>query len=105
LRKCGSHVAGNGLIGDRERDASSRENSPRAYSPLLPASFASRFAIQALKKFCGRCALKRLPTLKEKSMRKSVIRLVLMTMLIAGVSSVCRATGPLPPMIPPTAAK
>ena len=33
-------------------------------------------------------------------MRKNVIRLVLMTMLIAGVSSVCRATGPLPPMIP-----
>src|SRR5438270_321091 len=25
LRKCGSHVAGNGLIGDKERDASSRE--------------------------------------------------------------------------------
>jgi hypothetical protein len=39
-------------------------------------------------------------------MRKSLIRLVLMTMLIAGISSgVCRANGPLPPMIPPTAAK
>ena len=38
LGKCGSHAAGNGLIGDRERDVSSRENSPRACSPLLPVS-------------------------------------------------------------------
>jgi hypothetical protein len=39
-------------------------------------------------------------------MRKSLIRLVLLAMLIAGISpGMCRASGPLPPMIPPTAAK
>ena len=37
-------------------------------------------------------------------MRKSAIRLVLMTMLIIGVNSAtCKAQGPLPPIIPPTA--
>jgi hypothetical protein len=39
-------------------------------------------------------------------MRKSVIRLVLMSMLIIGVNSAtCKAMGPLPPQFPPMAVK
>jgi hypothetical protein len=38
------------LFGDRERDASPRENSPRACSPPLPAKVAkNEFAVQALE--------------------------------------------------------
>jgi len=35
------------LIGDRERDASSRENFPRACSLLLPASLQIDFVFKA----------------------------------------------------------
>jgi len=35
LGKCGPHVAGNGLIGDRERDASRRENFSRRLFPAI----------------------------------------------------------------------
>jgi len=39
-------------------------------------------------------------------MRKSLIRLVLVTMLIIGVNSAtCKAQGPTPPQFPPMAAK
>jgi len=37
------------LIGDRERDASSRENFPRACSLLLPASLQIDFVVKALQ--------------------------------------------------------
>jgi hypothetical protein len=39
-------------------------------------------------------------------MRKSVIRLVLVTMLIIGVNSAtCKAQGPIPPQLPPMGVK
>jgi hypothetical protein len=42
----------------------------------------------------------------EKVMRKSVIRLVLMSLLIIGVNSAtCKAQGPFPPQFPPMAVK
>jgi hypothetical protein len=42
----------------------------------------------------------------EKVMRKSAIRLVLVTMLIIGVNSAtCKAQGPFPPQFPPIASK
>ena len=54
-KKCGSHVTGNGLIGDRERDASSRENSPRDL-PAAASKFTNEFCSEALNKFASLCA-------------------------------------------------
>jgi hypothetical protein len=44
-------------FGDRERDASSRENSPRLFPLLLPAKLQVDLQVQALNKIYGRCAL------------------------------------------------
>jgi len=48
--KCGSHAAGNGLIGDRERDASRSENfSRRLFPDAAGQGYPNEFAVQALK--------------------------------------------------------
>jgi hypothetical protein len=92
------------LIDDRERDASSRENFPRACSLLLPASLQIDFVFKALQENHGRCALGRLSTLKEKTMRKSVKRMTLaMVLMVAGSAMQVHATtlpAPVPPLPP-----
>jgi hypothetical protein len=49
LRKCGFLSLAMVLIGDRERDASLRENSLPACSPQLPARLQIDFVVEALK--------------------------------------------------------
>jgi hypothetical protein len=89
------------LIGDRERDASSRENFPRACSLLLPASLQIDFVFKALQENHGRCALGRLSTLKEQSMRKNVIRMIATIVLIAGSLTPLHGSTLPVPQLPP----
>jgi hypothetical protein len=92
------------LIGDRERDASSRENFPRACSLLLPASLQIDFVFKALQEKSRSLRAWAAVYSKGETMRKNVIRLLVAVALVVSGSlmPVYAANNPFPtPPLPP----